>query len=70
VKKVKFSNIFGLGLHKETKNLLQFLYARKVASPTDRRYANESKYDFLHKVYKYLVCIFSLTSSINEIEVR
>ena len=53
-----FPNIFGLGLLRETINLVQFLYECKVTSPTDKRNTNESKYDFLHKIYKYFVCIF------------
>jgi hypothetical protein len=65
-----FPSIFGLGLLIETINLVQNLHACKVTSPTDKVNINESNYEFLHQIYKYFVHTYSLTSNINETEVR
>jgi hypothetical protein len=70
VKKVNFPSSLELGLLRETINLVQYLYANKVTSPKDKWNKNESMYDFVHQIYKYFVCTYSLTSIINEIEVR
>ena len=48
INKVKFPKIFRLRLFKLKRNLVKFLYACKVTSPTDKRNQNESKKDFLH----------------------
>ena len=56
---LNFANLtVGLGLLRETRNLVQFLYEYKVTSPTDKMNTNESKSNFLHKIVKYFVCIF------------
>ena len=39
------------------RNLVHFLYACKISSPTDKRNLNENKKDIVHKILEYFVCI-------------
>ena len=45
-------------------NLVQFLYACKFSSPTDKGNLNETNTDFLHQISEYFECIFSSISII------
>ena len=56
-KKFKFPGILMNGLLKEIKNVIQFIYAFEMPSPTDQRNKNVTKIVFLHKILKYSVLI-------------
>ena len=49
-------------------NLVQFQYKCSILSPKDKMTKHESKTDFLHKISKDFVCIFSNISIFSEIE--
>ena len=51
-------------------NSVHFQYEYLILSPKDKMTKHESKTDFLHKISKDFVCIFSNTSILSEIEAK
>jgi hypothetical protein len=58
-KKIIFSSISDIGCFSVIRNSIQCLYACKVSSPKDKWGKHENKQDFLNKILRYYVCIFS-----------
>ena len=57
-KKVKFLGIYRYEMLKEIKNWVQFLFACKVSSPTDKSGGNETKKVFWTR-FSNILCVFS-----------
>jgi hypothetical protein len=58
-KKGIFQSISDMGCFRVIKNSVQFQYECSILSPKDKMTKNESKTDFLHKISKDFVFIFS-----------
>jgi hypothetical protein len=56
--KRKILGIFWPVLLRETRKLIQFLYAYKIWSPTDKRNTNEGKTDFFNAKFLDILCVF------------
>ena len=59
-----------MGCFRIIKNSVQFHEECSILSPKDKMTKHESKTDFLHRISKDFVCIFSNTLIFSEIEAK
>jgi hypothetical protein len=65
-----FFSIFDMGYFRVIKNSVQFHYECSILSSKEKMTKRERKTDFLHKISKDFVCIFSNISIFSEIETK
>ena len=67
-KKVIFPSISDMVCFRVIIKSVQFQFKCSILSPKDKMTKHESKMDFLHKISKYFVCIFSNILIFSEID--